>query len=39
MHSLVLQGGIKGWVKAGGDYTARMQEYDAAAWNTTSAGP
>ncbi|ERS95280.1 hypothetical protein HMPREF1624_08157 [Sporothrix schenckii ATCC 58251] len=32
MQSLVLQGGIKGWVKAGSQFTDKMLEYDAAAW-------
>ncbi|KAL1890775.1 hypothetical protein Sste5346_008100 [Sporothrix stenoceras] len=30
MQSLVLQGGIKGWVKAGSQFTDKMHEYDAA---------
>ncbi|KAK2882418.1 hypothetical protein FQN49_000370 [Arthroderma sp. PD_2] len=31
---LILDGGIKGWVKAGGEYVARMDGYDAAAWQS-----
>ncbi|BCS05478.1 putative arsenate reductase (Arc2) [Aspergillus luchuensis] len=32
MRSLVLEGGIKGWVAAGKEYTDFMDEYDASAW-------
>lgn len=32
MQSIVLEGGIKGWVQAGPEYVARMQEYDASKW-------
>lgn len=32
MQSLVLEGGIKGWVKAGEEYVTEMQGYDAASW-------
>ncbi|KAK0649475.1 Rhodanese-like domain-containing protein [Cercophora newfieldiana] len=32
MRSLVLDGGIKGWVKGGSEFVARMDEYDAAVW-------
>ncbi|KFA69448.1 hypothetical protein S40285_04627 [Stachybotrys chlorohalonatus IBT 40285] len=32
MKSVVLQGGIKGWVAAGEEYTAYVDEYDAAHW-------
>ncbi|CAK7235578.1 hypothetical protein SBRCBS47491_009340 [Sporothrix bragantina] len=32
MQSLVLQGGIKGWVKAGKEYTDKMLEYNADLW-------
>ncbi|KFA81523.1 hypothetical protein S40288_09045 [Stachybotrys chartarum IBT 40288] len=32
MKSIVLQGGIKGWVAAGEEYTAYMDEYDPAQW-------
>ncbi|KAH7053390.1 Rhodanese-like domain-containing protein [Macrophomina phaseolina] len=32
MKSVVLEGGIKGWAKAGPEYVARMQEYDASKW-------
>jgi arsenical-resistance protein 2 len=34
MWSLVLQDGIKGWVKAGSKYTNWMNDYDAAAWES-----
>ncbi|KAK3373018.1 Rhodanese-like domain-containing protein [Lasiosphaeria ovina] len=36
MESLVLVGGIKGWVGAGTEYTQWMDEYDAAAWLESS---
>ncbi|RJE21130.1 RHOD [Aspergillus sclerotialis] len=32
MKSLVLEGGIKGWARAGPEYTGFMDEYDASAW-------
>ena len=32
MQSLVLEGGIKGWVAAGPVYTAWIDEYDARVW-------
>lgn len=32
MKSVVLLGGIKGWVAAGEEYTAYVDEYDAAKW-------
>ena len=32
MKSLVLEGGIKGWVKAGDEYVACMDGYDASVW-------
>ncbi|KAJ5611604.1 Rhodanese-like protein [Penicillium herquei] len=32
MQSLVLEGGIKGWVASGTDYTEWMDEYDATVW-------
>ena len=32
MKSVVLLGGIKGWVAAGDEYTAYVDEYDAAKW-------
>jgi len=32
MQSLVLEGGIKGWVKAGEEYVTKMQGYDASSW-------
>ncbi|KAJ5723081.1 Rhodanese-like protein [Penicillium malachiteum] len=32
IQSLVLEGGIKGWVASGTDYTEWMDEYDATVW-------
>ncbi|OMP89036.1 hypothetical protein BK809_0005757 [Diplodia seriata] len=32
MQSVVLDGGIKGWARAGPEYVSRMWEYDAAKW-------
>jgi arsenical-resistance protein 2 len=32
MQSLVLGEGIKGWAKAGAEYTEKMVEYDSRAW-------
>ncbi|KAK2736238.1 hypothetical protein FQN57_000836 [Myotisia sp. PD_48] len=32
MESLVLVGGIKGWVKAGEEYITQMDGYDANVW-------
>lgn len=32
IKSLVLEGGIKGWVAAGRDYTQLMDEYDESKW-------
>jgi len=32
IQSLVLTGGIKGWVAGGDEYTSWMDEYDAAVW-------
>ena len=32
LESLVLEGGIKGWVAAGADYTEWMEGYDAKVW-------
>ena len=32
MESLVLEGGIKGWVCAGEEYVKLMDEYEAAVW-------
>ncbi|RAH67854.1 putative arsenate reductase (Arc2) [Aspergillus aculeatinus CBS 121060] len=32
LRSLVLEGGIKGWVAAGEGYTDLMDEYDASVW-------
>lgn len=33
MESLVLEGGIKGWVAAGDDYTRLMDGYEESKWN------
>ncbi|EPS45410.1 hypothetical protein H072_649 [Dactylellina haptotyla CBS 200.50] len=33
MKSMILAGGIKGWVAAGGEYTEWMEGYDAAVWS------
>jgi arsenical-resistance protein 2 len=33
LNVLVLEGGIKGWVAGGEEYTRRMDGYDAAVWN------
>ncbi|KAJ5647629.1 arsenate reductase (Arc2) [Penicillium lividum] len=32
LQSLVLEGGIKGWVASGKDYTEWMDGYDASVW-------
>ena len=32
IRSAILEGGIKGWAKAGEEFTALMQEYDPFAW-------
>lgn len=32
VESVVLEGGVAGWAKAGADFTAYMDEYDAEAW-------
>lgn len=32
MQSLILDGGVKGWVKAGGEYVEWMEEFDASKW-------
>jgi arsenical-resistance protein 2 len=32
MQSLVLEGGIKGWVSGKGEYLEYMQEYDESKW-------
>ncbi|DAA75856.1 TPA_exp: hypothetical protein A8136_1227 [Trichophyton benhamiae CBS 112371] len=33
IQSLILEGGIKGWVKAGEEYVTNMDGYDPAPWN------
>ena len=33
MKSVVLSGGIKGWVSSGEEYVSFMDGYDAASWN------
>jgi arsenical-resistance protein 2 len=30
----VLEGGIKGWVKAGDEYVEKMEGYDATVWKS-----
>ncbi len=37
MQSLVLVGGIKGWVNTGGEYLQWMDEYDEAVWQKSTA--
>lgn len=32
MQSLVLEGGIKGWVKSGEEYLKYVEGYDEAVW-------
>lgn len=32
LESLALEGGIKGWVKAGDEYVQMMDGYDEAVW-------
>jgi len=32
MQSMILEGGIKGWAKAGSDFVAHMDEYVEAVW-------
>lgn len=32
LRSVALEGGIKGWVKAGPDYVQNVMGYDAAVW-------
>ncbi|KAH8700205.1 Rhodanese-like domain-containing protein [Talaromyces proteolyticus] len=32
LQSLVLEGGVKGWVAAGPEYTELMSEYDESVW-------
>jgi len=32
IESLMLEGGVKGWVKGGEEYTGLMSGYEAAAW-------
>lgn len=32
--SVVLEGGVAGWAKAGADFTAYMDEYDAEVWKS-----
>ncbi|KAK2795795.1 hypothetical protein FQN52_003645 [Onygenales sp. PD_12] len=34
MQSLVLEGGIKGWVKAGEEYVEKMDGYEEAVWKS-----
>ena len=37
MSSLVLTGGIKGWVHAGAEYVQLIEEYDEKMWGDASA--
>ncbi|KAH8888950.1 Rhodanese-like protein [Thozetella sp. PMI_491] len=37
MESLILVGGIKGWVKTGGEYLQWMDEFDEGAWDPASS--
>lgn len=32
MQSLVLEGGVKGWVAEKGEYLQYMQEFDESKW-------
>jgi arsenical-resistance protein 2 len=32
MESVILLDGVAGWAKAGEEYTALMDDYDAVAW-------
>ena len=32
VHSMILEGGIKGWAKGGDDFTAMMDEHDPKVW-------
>ncbi|KAJ5085554.1 hypothetical protein N7532_010325 [Penicillium argentinense] len=32
LQSVILEGGIKGWVKAGSEYTALIDGFDASVW-------
>jgi len=38
MESLILEGGIKGWVKAGPEYVEQMDGYDAEVWKKLGDG-
>ncbi|KAI8648760.1 Rhodanese domain-containing protein [Fusarium keratoplasticum] len=33
MRSVILRGGMKGWVTAGREYTNWIEEYDATKWS------
>lgn len=35
MQSLVLEGGIKGWVGAGEEYVEQIVGYEASVWKST----
>lgn len=37
VKGLYLEGGIKGWVSAGDEYTVHMAGYDAACWTKPAA--
>lgn len=34
VDSVVLEGGVAGWVKGGSEFIAWMDEYDARAWES-----
>lgn len=38
MQSLALEGGIKGWVAAGGEYVKWVAGYEAAVWAKVGEG-
>ncbi|OJD19918.1 hypothetical protein AJ78_00112 [Emergomyces pasteurianus Ep9510] len=37
IQSLVLEGGIKGWVRAGEEYVSQVVGYEASAWKSTES--
>lgn len=38
MASVILEGGIKGWATAGGEFVKWMDGYDEAVWKTLNEG-
>ena len=36
VQSMILEGGIKGWVSGGQEYTDYIDEYDESAWQGKS---